>query len=193
MEQQKSINNQAIQNKKYPFIVRLLFLYQIKKYGKVLNPIFYWSFIPYAMFNFLSLIKFFNRKRTTIEPTLKSLISIRVSQINHCSFCVDFNEYNFLNMKGLKDKIDFLERYENSELFSQQEKLSLRYAEEITYSDKTVSKNTRNELNNFFSYDAIVELTAWICIQNLSSKFNEALDIEPQGFCDITKKKEKTN
>lgn len=34
-----------------------------------------------------------------------------------------------------------------------------------------------------FSEDDIVELTALIAFQNMSSKFNSALDIEPQGFC----------
>jgi alkylhydroperoxidase family enzyme len=32
--------------------------------------------------------------------------------------------------------------------------------------------------------DAIIELTALIAFQNLSSKFNAALNVTPQGFCD---------
>lgn len=38
-------------------------------------------------------------------------------------------------------------------------------------------------LKEHFSEDAIVELTALIAFQNLSSKFNAALGIEPHGFC----------
>jgi len=34
-----------------------------------------------------------------------------------------------------------------------------------------------------FDEDAIVELTGLIAFQNLSSKFNSALDVPPQGFC----------
>jgi hypothetical protein len=34
-----------------------------------------------------------------------------------------------------------------------------------------------------FDEDAIVELTALIAFQNMSSKFNSALAVPPQGFC----------
>lgn len=39
------------------------------------------------------------------------------------------------------------------------------------------------ELKQHFDDDTIVELTGLIAFQNLSSKFNAALDIEAQGFC----------
>jgi alkylhydroperoxidase family enzyme len=38
-------------------------------------------------------------------------------------------------------------------------------------------------LRQHFSDDAIIELTALIAYQNLSSKFNAALDVPAQGFC----------
>ena len=41
------------------------------------------------------------------------------------------------------------------------------------------------ELKRFFKDDAIVAITAWIGVQNLSSKFNDALSIPVQGFCRI--------
>ena len=49
--------------------------------------------------------------------------------------------------------------------------MALDDAEAITLSDRAVD-------------DApIVELTALIAFQNMSSKFNAALDVPPQGFC----------
>jgi len=49
--------------------------------------------------------------------------------------------------------------------------VALDDAEAITLSDRAVD-------------DApIVELTALIAFQNMSSKFNAALDVPPQGFC----------
>lgn len=38
-------------------------------------------------------------------------------------------------------------------------------------------------LKSHFDDDAIIELTALIAFQNLSSKFNAALDVAAQGFC----------
>jgi alkylhydroperoxidase family enzyme len=40
-------------------------------------------------------------------------------------------------------------------------------------------------LKKHFSDDTIIELTALIAFQNLSTKFNSALDVAAQGFCDI--------
>lgn len=40
-----------------------------------------------------------------------------------------------------------------------------------------------DQLKTFFDDDAIVELTGLIAFQNLSSKFNSALDVPSQGFC----------
>jgi alkylhydroperoxidase family enzyme len=38
-------------------------------------------------------------------------------------------------------------------------------------------------LKAWFDQDGIVELTGLIAFQNLSSKFNAALDVPAQGFC----------
>jgi alkylhydroperoxidase family enzyme len=42
-----------------------------------------------------------------------------------------------------------------------------------------------NRLKRQFDEDAIVELTALIAFQNLSSKFNSALGVPAQGFCQM--------
>jgi alkylhydroperoxidase family enzyme len=38
-------------------------------------------------------------------------------------------------------------------------------------------------LRSYFDDDGIVELTALIAFQNMSSKFNSALGVPAQGFC----------
>jgi alkylhydroperoxidase family enzyme len=42
-----------------------------------------------------------------------------------------------------------------------------------------------DRLRNYFDDDGIVELTGLIAFQNLSSKFNSALDVPAQGFCNL--------
>ena len=54
-----------------------------------------------------------------------------------------------------------------------------------------VSIESGDRLNNNasttlrFDEDAVVELTGLISFQNLSSKFNNALDVPAQGFCNL--------
>ena len=45
----------------------------------------------------------------------------------------------------------------------------------------------RATLRRHWDEDGIVELTGLIAFQNLSSKFNAALDVPPQGFCVMPK------
>lgn len=52
----------------------------------------------------------------------------------------------------------------------------------ITYSDRLPAAEQFMRLRRHLKDDAIVELTATIAFQNLSSKFNAALGVEPQDF-----------
>ena len=68
-----------------------------------------------------------------------------------------------------------------SQSFSPAEKMALEYAEAITISDRSVSDQLFASLQSHFSEDEILELTAAIAFQNLSSKFNEALKLPKQS------------
>jgi len=106
-----------------------------------------------------------------------------VSQINHCSFCLDLNSAVLARRAGSMEKFEALERWKDSGLFDPKEKAALEYTEAVTYPDRSVSDGLMTELRRHFDDDAIVELTGLIAFQNLSSKFNSALDIPAQGFC----------
>ncbi len=81
-----------------------------------------------------------------------------------------------------------LENYENNPDFSEKERAALAYAETMTESSSRVDDALLNRLKTSFTEDELVELTAWIAFQNLSSKFNSALDVPAQGFCQMTKR-----
>ncbi|MCK5191275.1 MAG: carboxymuconolactone decarboxylase family protein, partial [Methylococcales bacterium] len=61
----------------------------------------------------------------------------------------------------------------------------LEYVEAITYTDKQVNNDLMDQLREYFDEDEIVEITGLIAFQNLSSKFNSALDLPAQGFCHL--------
>ena len=77
-------------------------------------------------------------------------------------------------------KIEAIEEYANSELFAEAEQAALAYADAITLSDEDVDEALFARVEQHFSADAIVELTAVIAWENASSKFNRALRIESQ-------------
>ncbi|KON81719.2 carboxymuconolactone decarboxylase family protein [Azoarcus sp. PA01] len=169
----------------FPWYVRLVFAYQKRKYGQVLSPMWAWGRQPGIMFVFLLLIGRFKRLASP-GPLLRTLLSVRISQLNHCDFCVDFNAHNFLAAQGAHEKIDFIDRWlEHPEVFSDEERAALAYAEAVTLNDEAGTARAMTALKRLFKDDAIVAITAWIGVQNLSSKFNDALSIPMQGFCRV--------
>jgi uncharacterized peroxidase-related enzyme len=124
-----------------------------------------------------------NRRSSPLEPLLRTLITVRISQINWCRFCVDINAASLLKRGVDSAKVDELEKFESSSRFSDREKAALAFAETMTYSDRHSTADQFARLRTHFDDDAIVELAALVAFQNLSSKFNAALGVEPEGFC----------
>jgi AhpD family alkylhydroperoxidase len=113
---------------------------------------------------------------------------VRVSQINWCSFCVDINSAALVRRSGSFEKVEKLSQWKASGLFDEKEKVVLEYTEAVTYSDQRVTDELTERLKKFFDENGIVELTGLIAFQNLSSKFNSALDVPTQGFCKLPDK-----
>ena len=112
-------------------------------------------------------------------------MTVRVSQINVCPFCVDLNSATLLQRGVSIDKVKALEGWRESVLFDEREKTILEYTEAMTRSDLRVDDELVERLRAFLADDAIVELTGLIAFQNMSSKFNSALGVPAQGFCKL--------
>lgn len=170
-------------NHKFPWYVRLFFWNQRRRYGAVLEPARLWGRTPKVFITVALLYGALDRRSSPIEPRLRSLITVRVSQINWCAFCVDINSSLVLKRGDDPARLAELDRFESSRLFTEREKAALAYAEAVTFSDRQPAAEHFARLRSHFDDDAIIELTGLIAFQNLSSKFNAALGVEAQGFC----------
>ncbi len=166
-----------------PLWIRVLYALQRRQHGVVLEPTRVWARAPAALRGFLHLVAAVDRKSSPISPALRSLVMVKVSQINRCSFCIDLNAARLQERGVGMDKAMALGEYERSDLFSEQERAALAYAVAMTTTGEGVDDALFDRLRGFFADDAIVELTALIALQNASSKFNAALRIRSQGFC----------
>ncbi|MCD6582980.1 MAG: carboxymuconolactone decarboxylase family protein [Desulfuromusa sp.] len=171
----------------YPWYLKPFFWKQFRTYGQLLKPALLWAREPKLFTAVACLYGVLDRKNSPISPVLRSLITVRVSQINWCRFCVDINSSVLAKRAGSMDKVTALEDWRQSDLFSQQECAVLEYAEAMTDSHQHVTDEMVVQLREWFNEDAIVELTGLIAFQNLSSKFNSALDLPAQGFCQFLK------
>lgn len=169
----------------YPWFIRLFFWKQKRTYGRVLDPGLLWGRSPWVFGAVALLYGALDRRSSPLSPALRSLVTVRVSQINHCAFCVDINSATLTKRGVAMEKIEALPTWRDSPLFQPDERLALEYAEAMTITEPGVSDDLRARLKQHWPDDKIVELTGLIAFQNLSSKFNSALDVPPQGFCSV--------
>ncbi len=80
------------------------------------------------------------------------------------------------------EKIEALASYATSPVFSQQERLVLNYADQLTKTPVEVSDGLFRELQSHFSEEQLVELTAAIAWENYRARFNHAFGVESEGF-----------
>jgi len=170
-------------SRRYPWYVRLIFALQRRRYGAELESARLWGRIPKGFLALTLLYRALDRSSSPIDPALRSLLTVRVSQINWCDFCVDLNSALALQRHVTEAKLEALSDFEHSPLFSEREKAALAYAETVTRSNAKVGEALTARLGTHFDEQALVELTALVAFQNLSSKFNAALGVAPQGFC----------
>jgi len=170
---------------RFPWYVRLFLANQKRRYGRELEPARLWGRSPMVFAGLSLLYGALDRKSSPIEPTLRTLITVLVSQINWCAFCVDINSATGIKRGLTGAHLAALPEFETSALFDARTKAALAYAAAITYTDRKVDADLMARLKSHFSDEAVIELTALIAFQNLSSKFNSALDVAAQGFCSV--------
>ena len=123
-----------------------------------------------------------NRLSSPVAPALRSLVAVRVSQLNACGFCVDLNSAMLLKRGVSETKAAAVALWRSSPLFDERERAALAWCEAATLGGDAYD-TAFETLRRHFAEDDIVELTALVAFQNMSSKFNSALGVPPQGLC----------
>ena len=67
-----------------------------------------------------------------LEKTHKSLIDIRASQINGCTYCIDLPSRDALKLGETTQRIFLLHAWRETDLFTEEERVILAMTEEIT-------------------------------------------------------------
>src|SRR4249920_1479429 len=139
----------------YPWYLRLLFRRQRRRYGRELEPVRLWARLPGAFLAMQAMYRALDRKASALEPALRSLVQVRVSQVNGCEFCVDLNSSVGAERGLATAKLQALETFESSPLFAEREKAALAYADTVTRSDRSVDAELVARLRRSFDDQAI--------------------------------------
>ena len=104
-----------------------------------------------------------------VEPTLYHLIKLRASQINGCAFCLEMHTDQALRHGETPARMMALDAWEESPLFTDKERVALRWAEELTLiADTGASSEAFEALKEHFSDEEIgwlilaaVQINSW--------------------------------
>jgi AhpD family alkylhydroperoxidase len=165
------------------WFLRPFFRRQRRRFGSELLPARVWATVPPLYFALAGFHAALERRGSPLPPALRSLVQVRVSQINHCPFCVDLNAALAAERGLAVDKALAVAAWRDHPGFDARERAALAYAEAMTQPGAGVDDELAGHVRTYFGEAALVELTALVAFQNLSSKFNAALDIPAQGLC----------
>ena len=121
-------------------------------------------------------------KWNQLDPNLKSFASMAVAARVGCSWCLDFAYFHAHN-EGLDEaKASEVPRWRESQVFTPLERDVMEYAEAMSETPPRVTDELSARLLEQLGASAMLELTAVIGFQNMSTRSNIALGIEAQGF-----------
>ena len=103
----------------------------------------------------------------TIEPRLRALVELRVSQINGCSYCVDLHSREARQAGEEQQRLDCLPVWRETPFFNEREQAALAWAESVTLvHDTGVPDVVFEQVHGAFSDRELVDLTLIIAVMN---------------------------
>jgi alkylhydroperoxidase family enzyme len=119
-----------------------------------------------------------------LDPGLRWLATQAVAGRIGCTWCIDFGYYEGMHGGIDPQKVRAVPTWRESLLFDERERAVLEYAEAATMTPAAVSEDCAERLRPHFSDAEIVELAAWVALENFRSRFNAGLGLRSQGFAE---------
>jgi len=101
-----------------------------------------------------------------------------------CSWCIDYGYYESVQRGADPRKVHDVTRWQDSDVYDERERLVLEYVAAVNTTPSSVTEGLAARLREHFSAKEIVELTAWIALENYRSRFNAGLGLSSEGFSD---------
>lgn len=98
-----------------------------------------------------------------LEPILIELIKIRASQINGCAYCLNMHTIDALKLGETNQRIFLLNAWQETDLFTEKEKLVLELTEKLTLvHDNHIDDDFYQRLSKYFSNEDFAYMVAMI-------------------------------
>ena len=161
--------------------VRGTYAYSRRRFGHVLGPLGVTAHHPLLLMGYSAYELALDRS-AEVDDRLKDLAVTRVAMLVGCEFCIDIASGILERLGVSEEKLLELPRWQESDAFSDDERLVLEYAEVLTATPPTMSGELWERLSARFDEAQLVELTASIAIENYRARLGEAFGLQNEGF-----------
>lgn len=115
-----------------------------------------------------------------LDPTLRHLIDVRVSQINGCAYCLNMHTEEARAAGETQQRLDIVAGWDETDLFTDAEKAVLAWAETLTrVGEKRAPQALYDALAEHFDEKAIAAITVAIAMMNTWNRLVVGLGMEP--------------
>ncbi|PWK92787.1 carboxymuconolactone decarboxylase family protein [Fulvimonas soli] len=120
----------------------------------------------------------------SLEPALRELVDMRVSQINGCAFCLDMHSKDARAAGETEQRLYLLPAWRETALYSPRERAALAWAEALTRlgGHDAVPDALHEEVRAQFSEEELVQLTLLVTLINGWNRLNIAARTEAGGY-----------
>jgi alkylhydroperoxidase family enzyme len=119
-----------------------------------------------------------------LDPHLRWLAIQAAGGAIGCSWCIDFGYYEGAQSGVDPRKVRDVPRWRESSVYDDKERVVLEYAEAATATPVVLDADLIERLHRHFDDAEIVELAAWVALENYRSRINAGLGLRSQGFSD---------
>ncbi len=113
----------------------------------------------------------------TLEPRLRELVQMRVSQINGCAYCMDMHGKDARAAGETEQRLYVLPAWREAPFYSERERAALAWAEaltRLTARDQSVPDELYEQARAQFDEKELVDLTLVVTLINTWNRINIA-------------------
>jgi alkylhydroperoxidase family enzyme len=165
-------------------IPKVALRYSRRRFGRVVDPVAAAAHHSGVLLAMGALETAAERGWRRLDQDLRWLVIQAAAMEIGCSWCTDYGYYEGMQQGTDPRKVREVQHWRSSDAFDDRERAVLEYAEAATATPVIISDDLMARLHRHFTEPEIVELAAWVAMENFRSRFNAGLGLRSQGFSD---------
>lgn len=114
-------------------------------------------------------------RNSQVEQSLLHLVYFRVSQINHCAYCLDMHSKDLRATGETEQRLYMIAAWRESPVYTDRERAALAWAEAVTtLTDGFVPDEVYEQARSQFSEEELIDLTLAVTTINSYNRINVA-------------------